>query len=179
MLVTSRLTIVQTFSLALLTFESTIVHTRTCTHTHTHINTLELLSPVLYSHGRHRFRGTHVPDDFFDDQYYQRLHAAHPRGGTVTCATVTATNGGAEPAEASTIVGMDSGSMSSLEPDEDLDGLRVPGRMWHKLFEYQRTGVRWLWSLCKQDAGQRNHLLEAEKLGCQLSELRKRVNVEH
>ncbi|XP_061192459.1 DNA excision repair protein ERCC-6-like [Saccostrea echinata] len=40
------------------------------------------------------------------------------------------------------------------ELDEELEGgLRVPGRIWSKLFNYQRVGVSWLWELHCQSAG--------------------------
>ncbi|KAK6187270.1 hypothetical protein SNE40_005335 [Patella caerulea] len=40
------------------------------------------------------------------------------------------------------------------DEDEEFDGgLVVPGRIWSKLFKYQRTGVRWLWELHGQEAG--------------------------
>ncbi|XP_013385583.1 DNA excision repair protein ERCC-6-like [Lingula anatina] len=32
-------------------------------------------------------------------------------------------------------------------------GLKVPGQIWSKLYNYQRTGVRWLWELHCQEAG--------------------------
>ncbi|OWF44499.1 DNA excision repair protein ERCC-6-like [Mizuhopecten yessoensis] len=42
----------------------------------------------------------------------------------------------------------------SDEEDEELEGgLRVPGRIWSKLFKYQQTGVSWLWELHGQQAG--------------------------
>ncbi|XP_059174899.1 DNA excision repair protein ERCC-6-like [Physella acuta] len=39
--------------------------------------------------------------------------------------------------------------------DSEFDGgLRVPPRLWSKLFKYQKTGVRWLWELhCQQVGG--------------------------
>ncbi len=32
-------------------------------------------------------------------------------------------------------------------------GLKVPGYIWHRLFDYQQTGVKWLWELHTQRAG--------------------------
>lgn len=32
-------------------------------------------------------------------------------------------------------------------------GYRCPGEIWSELFEYQRTGVKWLWELHDQDVG--------------------------
>ncbi|XP_005098039.1 DNA excision repair protein ERCC-6 [Aplysia californica] len=40
------------------------------------------------------------------------------------------------------------------EDDGEFDGgLRVPPKLWRKLFKYQKTGVRWLWELHTQQAG--------------------------
>lgn len=30
---------------------------------------------------------------------------------------------------------------------------RVPGRIWSRLFDYQRTGVSWLWQLHQSRSG--------------------------
>lgn len=39
-------------------------------------------------------------------------------------------------------------------PDMEFDkGLKVPGKIWHKLYKYQQTGVQWLWELHCQQAG--------------------------
>ena len=32
-------------------------------------------------------------------------------------------------------------------------GYRLPGYLWEKLFDYQRTGVKWMWELHMQRAG--------------------------
>ena len=32
-------------------------------------------------------------------------------------------------------------------------GLTVPGSIWHQLYRYQQTGVKWLWELHCQQAG--------------------------
>ncbi|KAK7113755.1 DNA excision repair protein ERCC-6-like isoform X2 [Littorina saxatilis] len=38
--------------------------------------------------------------------------------------------------------------------DEEFDGgLVVPGKIWKRLYKYQKTGVRWLWELHCQEAG--------------------------
>ena len=39
--------------------------------------------------------------------------------------------------------------------DKVIDGqLRVPGSIWGRLYDYQQTGVRWLWELhCQQSGG--------------------------
>ncbi|PVD37640.1 hypothetical protein C0Q70_00237 [Pomacea canaliculata] len=38
--------------------------------------------------------------------------------------------------------------------DEEFEGgLIVPGKLWKKLYKYQKTGVRWLWELHMQQAG--------------------------
>ncbi|RUS74131.1 hypothetical protein EGW08_018111 [Elysia chlorotica] len=47
----------------------------------------------------------------------------------------------------------------SDEDDEDEEsrefdgGLKVPRKLWKKLYKYQKTGVRWLWELHTQQAG--------------------------
>ncbi|XP_029202787.2 DNA excision repair protein ERCC-6-like [Acropora millepora] len=39
-------------------------------------------------------------------------------------------------------------------PDMEFDkGLKIPGKIWHKLYKYQQTGVQWLWELHCQQAG--------------------------
>ncbi|KAK3608200.1 hypothetical protein CHS0354_039216 [Potamilus streckersoni] len=46
------------------------------------------------------------------------------------------------------------GEVSESESDEEFDGgLRVPGKIWSKLFNYQKTCVKWLWELDAQEAG--------------------------
>ncbi|KAL4239940.1 DNA excision repair protein ERCC-6 [Mactra antiquata] len=48
----------------------------------------------------------------------------------------------------------DAGRMSDSEDDEEFDGgLKVPGRIWSKLYKYQKTCVKWLWELHCQQAG--------------------------
>lgn len=43
---------------------------------------------------------------------------------------------------------------SPFTEDAQFDkGFRVPGEIWADLFEYQRTGVKWLWELHDQDVG--------------------------
>ncbi|VDN09472.1 unnamed protein product, partial [Dibothriocephalus latus] len=38
--------------------------------------------------------------------------------------------------------------------DAELDGgLRIPGEIWARLYDYQRTGVRWLWQLHRHGTG--------------------------
>ena len=38
--------------------------------------------------------------------------------------------------------------------DENLEyGLRVPGRLWRRLFVHQRTSLEWLWELHRQEVG--------------------------
>jgi len=55
--------------------------------------------------------------------------------------------------------GSASSELSCEEAEEDADdvvfdgGFRVPGPMFDKLFEYQRTGLKWLWELHCQRAG--------------------------
>ncbi|GFO00974.1 DNA excision repair protein ercc-6-like [Plakobranchus ocellatus] len=51
-------------------------------------------------------------------------------------------------------------SESNDDDDRDEDdsgefdgGLRVPSKLWKKLYKYQKTGVRWLWELHTQQAG--------------------------
>lgn len=39
------------------------------------------------------------------------------------------------------------------EPDHRLDDLRIPGDVYSCLFEYQKTGVQWLWELYSQKVG--------------------------
>lgn len=39
---------------------------------------------------------------------------------------------------------------SSVELDDDF---RVPKEIWHNLYRYQQTGVRWLWELHRQNCG--------------------------
>ncbi|KAL9956256.1 hypothetical protein ACROYT_G037709 [Oculina patagonica] len=39
-------------------------------------------------------------------------------------------------------------------PDMEFEkGLKIPGKIWHKLYKYQQTGVQWLWELHCQQAG--------------------------
>ncbi|KAH3872046.1 hypothetical protein DPMN_035259 [Dreissena polymorpha] len=46
------------------------------------------------------------------------------------------------------------GRLSDSDDDEEFDGgLKVPGRIWSKLFKYQKTCVKWLWELHCQQAG--------------------------
>ncbi|XP_052775006.1 DNA excision repair protein ERCC-6-like isoform X2 [Mya arenaria] len=46
------------------------------------------------------------------------------------------------------------GRLSESEDDEEFDGgLKVPGRIWSKLYKYQKTCVKWLWELHCQQAG--------------------------
>ena len=46
------------------------------------------------------------------------------------------------------------GSSDEEAEDEELsDGLTVPGRLWKRMFEHQRTCVEWLWELHRQQAG--------------------------
>jgi DNA excision repair protein ERCC-6 len=33
------------------------------------------------------------------------------------------------------------------------DGLNIPRRIWRELYQYQKTGVKWLWELHKQEVG--------------------------
>ncbi|OON20061.1 hypothetical protein X801_04061 [Opisthorchis viverrini] len=41
-----------------------------------------------------------------------------------------------------------------IPPDGQLDkNFLVPGRIWSRLFEYQRTGVNWLWQLHQKQCG--------------------------
>lgn len=43
---------------------------------------------------------------------------------------------------------------SPRDPDATFDGgLKVPGEIYSRLFEYQRIGVKWLWELHQQNAG--------------------------
>ncbi|KAI9022541.1 SNF2 family N-terminal domain-containing protein [Hyaloraphidium curvatum] len=43
---------------------------------------------------------------------------------------------------------------SPFAEDAQFDrGYRCPGEIWNELFEYQRTGVKWLWELHDQDVG--------------------------
>ena len=46
------------------------------------------------------------------------------------------------------------GSSDEEAEDEELShGLTVPGRLWKRMFEHQRTCVEWLWELHRQQAG--------------------------
>ncbi|XP_052070750.1 DNA excision repair protein ERCC-6-like [Mytilus californianus] len=46
------------------------------------------------------------------------------------------------------------GELSESEEDEEMEGgFKVPGRIWSKLFKYQKVGVKWLWELHCQQAG--------------------------
>ncbi|KAL3875967.1 hypothetical protein ACJMK2_033861 [Sinanodonta woodiana] len=46
------------------------------------------------------------------------------------------------------------GEISESDSDETFDeGLRVPGSIWNRLFNYQKTCVKWLWELHTQEAG--------------------------
>ncbi|VDI10453.1 DNA excision repair protein ERCC-6 [Mytilus galloprovincialis] len=46
------------------------------------------------------------------------------------------------------------GELSESEEDEEMEGgFTVPGRIWSKLFKYQKVGVKWLWELHCQQAG--------------------------
>ncbi|KAJ8037609.1 DNA excision repair protein ERCC-6 [Holothuria leucospilota] len=47
----------------------------------------------------------------------------------------------------------DEESDSDLEDAELKGGLIIPGKIWHKLYRYQMTGVRWMWELHQQRAG--------------------------
>ncbi|XP_045212633.2 DNA excision repair protein ERCC-6-like [Mercenaria mercenaria] len=48
----------------------------------------------------------------------------------------------------------EAGRMSDSEDDEEFDGgMKVPGRIWSKLYKYQKTCVKWLWELHCQQAG--------------------------
>jgi DNA excision repair protein ERCC-6 len=41
-----------------------------------------------------------------------------------------------------------------LEEDVEFDGgYTIPGSVWDKLYDYQQTGVKWLWELHTQNAG--------------------------
>lgn len=43
---------------------------------------------------------------------------------------------------------------SESDSDAEFDGgLKVPKKLWKKLYKYQKTGVRWLWELHCQEAG--------------------------
>ncbi|XP_077979590.1 DNA excision repair protein ERCC-6-like [Glandiceps talaboti] len=52
---------------------------------------------------------------------------------------------------------IDAGESDSEEDLEDYDfdgGYTVPGKIWHKLYKYQKTCVKWLWELhCQQTGG--------------------------
>ncbi|XP_076819187.1 DNA excision repair protein ERCC-6-like [Clavelina lepadiformis] len=41
------------------------------------------------------------------------------------------------------------------EPEDKIlpGGLKVPGRIWQRLYKYQKTGVKWLWELHTQQTG--------------------------
>ncbi|WIA38389.1 hypothetical protein OEZ86_001717 [Tetradesmus obliquus] len=49
----------------------------------------------------------------------------------------------------------DAGSAADADADDVVfdGGFRVPGALWAQLFDYQRTGVKWLWELHTQRAG--------------------------
>uniref|UniRef100_A0A383WQ39 Uncharacterized protein n=1 Tax=Tetradesmus obliquus TaxID=3088 RepID=A0A383WQ39_TETOB len=49
----------------------------------------------------------------------------------------------------------DAGSAAADDADDVVfdGGFRVPGALWAQLFDYQRTGVKWLWELHTQRAG--------------------------
>lgn len=60
---------------------------------------------------------------------------------------------GEERAEEGLEEGLD-GDLGDLEEDAEFDGgFTVPGRIYGRLFDYQRTGVKWLWELHTQGAG--------------------------
>ncbi|XP_014666472.1 PREDICTED: DNA excision repair protein ERCC-6-like [Priapulus caudatus] len=45
------------------------------------------------------------------------------------------------------------GNHDEDEPEEFEGGLIVPGRLWSRLYRYQKTGVRWMWELHQQRTG--------------------------
>ncbi|XP_041364778.1 LOW QUALITY PROTEIN: DNA excision repair protein ERCC-6-like [Gigantopelta aegis] len=45
------------------------------------------------------------------------------------------------------------GFESDMEDKEFEGGLKIPGKIWSKLYNYQKTGVQWLWELHCQESG--------------------------
>uniref|UniRef100_H2XXZ3 DNA excision repair protein ERCC-6 n=1 Tax=Ciona intestinalis TaxID=7719 RepID=H2XXZ3_CIOIN len=43
--------------------------------------------------------------------------------------------------------------LESESEEEYLGGLKMPGKIWNKLYKYQQTGVKWLWELHTQHVG--------------------------
>ena len=82
------------------------------------------------------------------------VHQAEERFAAERAAEVAANaSAGADPAAAGA-----AGAAVEAEAESQLDAvlggeLVIPGRVWNRLFPYQRTCVKWLWELHKQGVG--------------------------
>ena len=89
-------------------------------------------------------RRTIIVDDFFDWQYEERVAAYRDSKQFVN--EVRRVEGRAQESKE------DEGDDSSLDVAFD-GGYVLPGRIWDRLFGYQKTSVKWMWELHCQNVG--------------------------
>ena len=89
-------------------------------------------------------RGTTIVDDFFDWQYEERVAAYRTSKKFVN--------------EVRRVEGRPQESADGDDEEASLDvafdgGYVLPGRVWDRLFGYQKTSVKWMWELHCQNVG--------------------------
>lgn len=102
------------------------------------------------SHRRHR----QIVDDYSDAVYNERVDAARISQlyATTQQTQQSASQTAARESNGSNLNASDAAASVSLDVEFDL-GLRVPGRLWDRLFAYQQTSIKWLWELHCQNTG--------------------------